>query len=245
MSERLNRLRTVMDSRNLDSVLITHPNNRFYLSGYSGDDDPPNESAGVLLVSTNSELLLTGATNEAWAQAEAPEWTVQRWDRPWTSTVAKILGDSAARRVGFEENAMNVSTYNELTAALSDGVELVPLGDAVEQFRLVKDDFEEKAVAAVIELTDRAFAAATNDLHAGVTERDLAWRIERTIHESGADGLAFPVIVAAGPHAARPHHNPTIRQIQNGEPIIIDMGARLAGYNGDLTRTIWVGSPEE
>jgi len=243
MSTRLERLRALLNARHLDSVLITHPNNRFYLSGYSGEDDPPNESAGVLLVAADRELLLTGATNEAWAAAEAPDWTVQPWDRPWTGTVAKLLIEWEARRVGFEEDAINVSTYNELIATLENGVELVPLADTVDQLRLIKDEAEQRAMAHVIDLTDRAFAAATSDLQAGITEKALAWRIEQRIHEFGGDGLAFPVIVAAGPHAARPHHNPTDRQIEVGEPIIIDMGARLAGYNGDLTRTIWLGEP--
>jgi Xaa-Pro aminopeptidase len=63
--------------------------------------------------------------------------------------------------------------------------------------------------------------------------------------ELGADGSAFPTIVAAGPHGARPHHTPGDRPIAAGEPVVIDMGAALAGYAGDLTRTIWVGEPTE
>jgi len=77
----------------------------------------------------------------------------------------------------------------------------------------------------------------------GITERELARRIERELRDRGAEREAFHTIVAAGPHAARPHHAPTDRPIEPGEPVIIDMGAHVGGYNGDLTRTTWIGNP--
>ncbi|MCC6313272.1 MAG: M24 family metallopeptidase, partial [Thermomicrobiales bacterium] len=89
------------------------------------------------------------------------------------------------------------------------------------------------------------FVAATKGLAADTTERELADRLDRAMRDRGASGPAFDTIVAAGPHAARPHHDPTDRPIEEGEPIIIDMGARHRGYNADLTRTIWIGEATE
>jgi Xaa-Pro aminopeptidase len=86
---------------------------------------------------------------------------------------------------------------------------------------------------------------AVGELRPGVTEREMAWIIERAMREEGADGLAFPPSVASGPHAARPHHGVTDRPIAEGEPITMDLGARVDGYNGDLTRTVWLGEPDE
>jgi Xaa-Pro aminopeptidase len=63
------------------------------------------------------------------------------------------------------------------------------------------------------------------------------------MRERGADGLAFPIIVAAGPNGAMPHHAPSSHEIVAGEPVIIDMGCRLDGYNSDMTRTIVLGEP--
>ena len=65
------------------------------------------------------------------------------------------------------------------------------------------------------------------------------------MRERGADGLSFDIIVAAGPNGAMPHHHPTDRPLQAGEPIVIDMGARLGGYCSDLTRTFVLGEPDE
>jgi Xaa-Pro aminopeptidase len=78
-----------------------------------------------------------------------------------------------------------------------------------------------------------------------MTERAVADRIELLMREHGAQGPAFPTIVASGPHAARPHHEPGDRRLAPGEPIVIDMGARLGGYCADLTRTVCLGAPAE
>jgi Xaa-Pro aminopeptidase len=78
-----------------------------------------------------------------------------------------------------------------------------------------------------------------------MTERELADFIDQQFRDLGSDGQAFDTIVASGPNAARPHHAPGERRIAAGEPVIIDMGARVNGYCGDLTRTIWAGQPSD
>ncbi len=244
MTDRLTRVRDILTGRALDAVLITHPSNRFYLTGFTGEDVAPNESAGVLLVGADSATLLTGATNLPWAQAEARGVEVAAWERPWERTVADRIKDRGWRRVGFEDGALLVSSHRVLSEALNGSAELIPLGDAIDRLRYAKEPAELDALAAAIRLTDEVFTVATADLAPGTSERELAWRIEREMRERGADGAAFPTIVAAGPHGARPHHAPTDRVISPGEPVVIDMGANVGGYNADLTRTIWVGDPE-
>jgi Xaa-Pro aminopeptidase len=73
----------------------------------------------------------------------------------------------------------------------------------------------------------------------------VAWEIEKRLREGGAEGLAFPPIVAAGPNSARPHHHPGDYVLKNGEPIIIDMGAKVDGYCADMTRTFILGLADE
>lgn len=245
MSRRLQRVRDLAAERGLDGILITHPSNRFYLSGYSGEDAAPNESAGVLLITANEALLYTGLTNVAWAGAEAPEFTAKSWSRPWADFLVHVLLDRGLKRIGFEDEAILYATHRDLTSGLDGQAELVPLGFAIDQLRAMKEPAELEALARAISLTDEAYVAATRNLEAGWTERDLARLIERELRDCGAVREAFPTIVAAGPHAARPHHAPTDRPIAAGEPIIIDMGAHLDGYNGDLTRTTWIGNPTE
>jgi Xaa-Pro aminopeptidase len=115
--------------------------------------------------------------------------------------------------------------------------------NAFHALRAVKSDEELTSIAEAARITDAAFARATSDLEPGVTEKALAWRIEAAMHHLGADRPGFPVIVAAGPHGARPHHDPSDRPIEEGEPVVIDIGAMVGGYSADLTRTICLGDP--
>jgi Xaa-Pro aminopeptidase len=118
------------------------------------------------------------------------------------------------------------------------------VGDAIHGLRSIKESDEIEQISAAARITDAAFAAATDQLTAGLTERELAWNIEQAMRRLGATGVGFPIIVAAGPHAARPHHQPTVRPIAEGEPVIIDMGAEVEGYSADLTRTIVIGEAD-
>ncbi len=240
-TDRLAQLRDLLTEQGLDGALITDPANRFYLSGYSADG-PPAE-AGALIVGRDVATLLTSPNNTGWAEATVgPGIAVEAWERPWEPFVGRRLRDDRWRRVGFEDRALTVASHREILTE-ADGLALEPLGNAVDRFRAVKEAAELDLLAAAIRLNDEVFVAATAELRPGLTERELAWRIEREMRERGADGAAFPTIVAAGPHAARPHHECTDRPFEAGEPIIIDMGVRLRGYDADLTRTVWIGEP--
>jgi Xaa-Pro aminopeptidase len=243
VNERIARLREVMSTLEADAALITHPTNRRYFSGFPDTDHAPDESSGVLLVNDQSAVLYTSPTNLPWATASVRDpVTADPWERPWPVFVSRRLDELGAKRVAFEDRALTVADHTAIKESAGH-VALIPAGNAFHTVRAVKDERELTAIGKAAGITDAAFLAATTKLTAGVTERELAWRIELAMHELGADGPGFPTIVAAGPHGARPHHDPSDRPIEAGEPIVIDMGAMVDGYSADLTRTICVGEP--
>jgi Xaa-Pro aminopeptidase len=242
--DRLARLRALLAERDLEAALIALAANRYFLTGFPAHDHGPDESAGLLIVDGESATIVTGATNAPWAEGTVrPGVDVAVAERPWERAVGERL--RAYRRVGFEDAALTIASHQAIRESAGDAVALQPLGNGVSALRAVKEPGELDLMARIIGLTDEVFVAATAGLTAGTTERQLARRIDRTMLDLGADGPAFPTIVAAGPHGARPHHTPTDRSIAPGEPVIIDMGVALEGYSGDLTRTIWVGEPTE
>jgi Xaa-Pro aminopeptidase len=99
-------------------------------------------------------------------------------------------------------------------------------------------------IKRAVAITDAAFAHFCRALKPGMTERQGAWIIEKFMRENGADNVAFELIVAAGPNGALPHARPTERVIQRGEPIVVDIGARVDHYHSDLTRTIVLGEAD-
>jgi Xaa-Pro aminopeptidase len=241
--DRIERLRDAAGALGTDAAIVSHPANRHYFSGYPAGDHAPDESAGILLVSGDAAVLYTSPTNLPWAKASVgPAIDAQPWERPWPAFLGAELKKRAFQRVAFEDRAMTVADHVAIEVS-AETIELVPAGDAFHAIRAIKDDRELESIAAAARITDEAFAAAITGLQAGITERELAWRLEREMRDRGAHGLAFPICVAAGVHSARPHHDPTDRQLKPGEPIVIDMGAIYNGYCGDLTRTIVIGEP--
>ncbi len=248
MSERLARLRDVLREQELDAIVITHPSNRFYLSGFLAEDHPPNESAGHLVISANRAAIITSPIESENAGNQAPDFEIVPFSRERPGLAANavdLLNVIGATRVGFEDSAILYRDFKTIKKHIADGATLVPVGDAVDNLRAVKMPEELEKLATVLRITDQALERVLPTITAGDTEKAVRWRIVDAFRELGAEGEAFPTIVASGPNAALPHHPTGDRVIQEGEPIIIDMGAYADGYCGDLTRTVWVGEPGE
>jgi Xaa-Pro aminopeptidase len=141
-------------------------------------------------------------------------------------------------RTGFEADAVSFADWETLG---SGGLELVPRRGLVEALRAVKDDEELETIRRAAEITSEAYARFAEESFVGRSERELAWRLDDLFHELGAHGPAFETIVASGPNAARPHARPTDREVEAGETVVVDAGARLDGYCADCTRTFATG----
>jgi Xaa-Pro aminopeptidase len=240
--EALSNVRTLLSEKNLDAALISSPTNRRYLSGYSADDHAPDESAGVLLIGRDSAHLFTSAVNADWAAAEAPDFVVESWKRPWEKFISEQITQRDWRRIGFEDRGVVVSS-REALGTVSDTVMWIALGESVDALRAQKSDAEIDELAKAIRQTDEVFEEIARTIAPGETEAQVGWKIERLTREMAGGTVAFSPIVASGPNSARPHHAVSDRVIQPGEPIVIDMGVASNGYRGDLTRTIWLGEP--
>lgn len=244
MSALTARAQALLQDLDVDAILVTNGTNRRYLTGFTGEDHAIDEPGGVALITPDTLLLYSPSTNLPWAKSEAnADTAVRDWGSPWTKTVADLITEQAWKRVGFEDSTTSVAVYNKLTEFLGEGVELVPIANAVDSLRAVKSDEELGYLREALRMTDEAFIAAESRAAVGMTEKQLADIVAEELKRVGSEGESFPTIVASGPNAAKPHHAPGDRVIGEGEPVIIDMGALHKGYAGDLTRTIWFGEP--
>jgi Xaa-Pro aminopeptidase len=248
MHDRLERLRNLMREHDLDAVLVTHPANRFYLTGFLAHDHGPGESAGHVIVSQQRAIIVTSPLEVENAGQQAPDVEIASTSREMPGLArndAEILREISARRIGFEEGAITYKDAETIMTHAGEDIECIPCESEIAGLRTVKSPDEVEALARALRITDEAFEQVAPTIAAGETERAVAWRIEQAVREHGGEGLAFPTIVASGPNAALPHARASDRAIQEGEPIVIDMGAYVDGYCGDLTRTVWVGNPDE
>ena len=242
MNNRLEHLHQKLEEKKLDAILISTPENRRYVSGFTG-------SAGYLLVSQGSTILATDFRYVEQAGKQAPDFQVVKAGADW-SWLRDLLQEQGHKRVGFESQHVTVATFRQMTDTLKElpseeRPSLLATSGIVEGLRTVKDPEELALVQRAIDAADTAMEAITPTIRAGETEREVAWRLEVAMREAGADGLSFDTIVAAGPNGAMPHHRPSDRPIAEGEPIVIDMGAKVDGYCSDITRTVCIGEGDE
>ncbi|PPD59035.1 M24 family metallopeptidase [Dehalogenimonas etheniformans] len=237
MSEtRISNLRTKLDSLAIDGILIYQPENRKYLTGFDG-------STGYVLVTAADAVLATDFRYVEQAQGEVSSCRVQRIEGPIKTWFPGLVSDSKVTRLGIEAGYATLADFDKFKAALeTSGIktELVPVSDAVENLRVIKDADEIRALETAARITDEALIYITDKyLRPGVSEIKLAWELEKYIRESGGE-LSFPTIVAAGPASAMAHSKPSDRLLEVKGPLVIDMGVKLHGYCADLTRTFWL-----
>ena len=241
---RVAQLRETMSRLGVDSCLISQPESRRYLSGFTGHDHPPMDSAGYLFITGNEAVLLTDGRTTEQAEKEAPYYEVRRIDEKLSSTLARFVPQMSLHRVAFEGNHLPFRFYEEVKAAVGDAT-MVPTYDVVDRIRAIKGPAELEAIRDAVAMADAAFVHMLGVVTPGMTEKELAWVIESFLRKGRSEGVAFDPIVASGPNASMPHHVPGDRPLQSGEPIIIDWGARVRGYCSDITRTIVLGEANE
>lgn len=233
---RLKKLRQILAEQNLDAILISQPENRLYLSGFTG-------SSGWLLISAGRAVLATDFRYYEQVGREAPGFELARIRDEFQKLLPTLLTDLGVRRLGFESQHVTVDQFTNWSQA-SEGVEWVPLQDTVETVRMVKEEGEIESLRRSVALTDAAFAHLLEVIRPGMTEQEAAWEIEVYMRTHGASKIAFDLIVASGPNGALPHARAGDRMIQPGEPIVVDIGCVVDGYCSDMTRTFCLGRPE-
>jgi Xaa-Pro aminopeptidase len=240
MSERLLKLRQKLAEKELDGILISQPENRRYLSGFDG-------SAGLLLITGSESLLATDFRYTEQAKEQAPDFQVIQTKGDMQEWFPGLVSGLNLRRLGFEADYLSLSAYQRLIEAvktLSSQPQFAPAQDLVEQIRAIKETRELELIAGAVKLADQALEHISNFIRPGMKEKEVSWEIERFLRENGSESLPFETIVASGPRSALPHAKPTERSIQTGEPIVVDVGARLEGYCSDLTRTFYLGEAD-
>jgi len=231
---RLQKLRSIIAEKGLDALLVSQPENRRYLSGFTG-------SSGWLLISDNRAILATDFRYVEQAKEETPDFEITQIKGALDSWLPELAFDLKWHKLGFEANFVSYHSYHRLSETIKSkqvNLELVPTTDLIEHLRSIKEPQELALIIKAVELTDAAFEQAKSLIHPGITEREAAWEIEKYLRQYGSEGIPFEIIVASGPNSALPHAKPTERIICSGEPVLIDMGARISGYCSDFSRTL-------
>ncbi|MFH1154173.1 MAG: Xaa-Pro peptidase family protein [Pseudomonadota bacterium] len=247
IKNRIERLRTEMNKKNLDGIMILSDANRRYLSGYSGEDGNFDESAGCLVISQKDLILATDSRYDTQARNEAKLYSVVCYKESLAKDLPKILMSAGISSLGVETSRLTVQQQEKISGELSAkglSITVSPAEDILKSFRTMKDEMEVQHIKDALSIAEIAFLEFRQTIAPGMTEKKAAWNLERAMRNAGADSLSFHVIAAAGQNSALPHAIPGLRQFREGEPLLFDFGARLNGYCSDTTRTLIMGKPD-
>lgn len=244
---RVKKLQKKLQRRKIDALLVSQPDNRRYLSGYSAADHGIQETSGVLLIPASGKpYLLTDSRFTLQAEEEAAGYEVLLYPKGLIKLLGKLLPRLGVRSFGFESDYTLHSTalrYEEL--ARRKKFTLTPVSGLIERMRIIKSKEELELMRKSTQLNEQVFQMVYNAIEPGMTEREVALSIDLTMHEVGAERPSFDTIVAFGTNAAKPHAVPTDRVLEPGQLVLIDMGLVYKGYCSDMTRTFIAGKPDK
>ena len=230
---RLARLREVLRQNSLDCLIVTGDANRFYLSGFTGDN-------GVLIIGWDEQLLFTDFRYLEQAGAEAPLYEIKRCPLQLLPEAGRWLAERSTYRIGFESDHLSFGSYGLMTESLPPE-RLAPTAGMVEALRALKDAEEIRRITDAAAIADRAWHRLLPSIREGAVEMDLAAELDYLMRGEGAEASAFATIVASGPRSALPHASPTRKRLSHGDLVIFDFGAVSQQYRSDMTRTVVMG----
>ena len=224
-----------MQEEKVDAYIVIRPENGRYLSGFTGGE-------ATLFISLEKACLLTDFRYIEQAKAQSPDFEIINSGQDHFDSLSEI--GQTVRRVGFEGDYVTYEDYGKLKDAFSQA-ELLSLPNLVSHLRSVKDESEIKLIRQAVKIADDAFAEVLKTIEIGQREEEIGLSLEFSMRRAGASGASFDFIIASGVRSALPHGTASSKRAQSGEFLTMDFGAIYQGYCSDITRTIFLGEPED
>ena len=232
----LNQIAAKLDEYKLDAMLITSDPGEFYAIGFHGE--------GMVIVTKGESRYFTDSRyiEAAGKQVTGAVITMTDRSKNFMTLAQQAVEELGIGKLGFEDGYMTVASYNQYSKL---PCELVSAQSLVNNLRAAKDDEEIALMKKAQEITDQAFDAILKFIQPGMTEREIAARLQYEMLCRGADKMSFDPIVVSGPNGSLPHGIPGDKKVQKGEFLTMDFGCKYGGYCSDMTRTIALGEPTE
>jgi Xaa-Pro aminopeptidase len=242
LAARHTKLRQALTAADLDAFVVTHLPNIFYLTNVLG-------TAGIAVVTRDRLYLILDFRYASAAQAiwetphGCPDAEVVPVERTYDETLVALVKRLQSKRLGIEGNQVPINRANQLTSSIGSGVDIVLTESVVERLRIIKDAHEIDMLRRGAQLLSPVALDVINDAAIGMTEQELAAKIDWRIKSAGFERCSFETIVASGPNSALPHAHPGERRLGEGDLVVLDFGGVYGGYCVDLTRTVALGEP--
>lgn len=233
---KLAKLRTALEEKGIDALLITNGYNRRYMTGFTG-------TAGVAIVSKSDAVFITDFRYTEQAASQITDFRIVKHEKTLIEEVATQVAQMGIQTLGFEKEDLTYSSFELYKQAIK--ADLVPVAGFVEKIRLIKTDEEISIIKAACRIADEAYEHIVTYIKPGMTELEVSNELEFFMRKRGATSSSFDTIVASGVRSALPHGVASDKVIEVGDFVTLDFGAVYNGYISDTTRTVAVGEPSE
>lgn len=242
---RLDSLLAAVERSGADLGYVAGPPNLAYLTGV--ELNPHERLTALLLGPTVEPTLVVPAIDGERARANPAGVAVVDWTDAAgpEGALREALGGASARRLALEKQAVTVATLDRLRATIGAGDVVADLSPVLADLRLRKSADELAALRRAGEVIDKAIADVPSLLTPGTTEADAVAQLDALVRRHGGQGPAFDTMVLGGPQSALPHGVSGDRDLQAGDLVCVDVGARVDGYCSDITRMFAIGEPSE
>lgn len=232
------KVQDLLQDLSIDAVLISNGNNMRYISGFAGE-------TGYVYISKGRHAVITDFRYTIQAEIEAPEYEVITIDNlGYTKAINDILVSEGIKTLGFESEDMLYSDYLQLKEKLNMR-DFVPIKDEITRLRRIKSPKELDYIRKAEAIGDDVFTEILSYIKPGMTELQIAARIEYLLKTNGAQKTSFPAIVASGINSSMPHAVPSDKKVEVGDFLTMDFGCEYKGYCSDMTRTIVIGKASD
>ncbi len=222
----------------LDAILLTSEANCYYATGFMGE--------GIALVTRRGSWYFTDSRYTEAADKAIGDAAVIREvsrEKPFSVLINEALAEAGAEKAGFEEQRMTVAEHAVYSEKLH--CTLTPASALMTELRGSKDEEELSCMTAAQRIAEGALEQILKEIRPGMTEKEIAARLNYLMVSAGAEKTSFDTIVASGPNGSMPHAVPGMRKVREGDFITMDFGCVYKGYCSDMTRTVALGRPSD
>lgn len=222
----------------LDAMLLTSEANCYYATGFMGE--------GIALVTRRGSWYFTDSRYTEAADKAIGNAAVIREvsrEKPFSALINEALAEAGAEKAGFEEQRMTVAEHAVYSEKLH--CTLTPASSLMTELRGSKDEEELSCMTAAQRIAEGALEQILKEIRPGMTEKEIAARLNYLMVSAGAEKTSFDTIVASGPNGSMPHAVPGMRKVREGDFITMDFGCVYKGYCSDMTRTVALGRPSD
>ncbi|MGI6076842.1 MAG: aminopeptidase P family protein [Fastidiosipilaceae bacterium] len=225
--------------RNVSGLLLTSRENTRYLTGFTG-------TTSLTLISPEGSTILVDSRyiEQARNQCAAADLEVTLIQQNRKTELYKLIEGLKTQTIGIEDKDLTVSQHKELMQGIAN-LKVEGLSDLLANNRVCKDEIELALLKRAVAISDEAWTELIPWIRIGMSEMEIAGRLEYLMRKKGASGPSFDTIIGSGYRSALPHGVASEKKIEEGDVIVMDFGCQYQGYCSDITRTVFVGHIDE